>query len=190
MEELTSKAIDLEQGQAMSATVAMSSLVYLQEFVRIMGSGLERHQLVKVSHIFPISVAIECTNLWFNSLVRCPNLPNPTNGRVTQQGNELGDRATYTCNSGYELDDGSTRICQTNGRWSGEAPTCERRGMCGNSSLKVCFSSSHINYYIILQLNALIFPILLMGELNSKAMNQETEQDTAATAAMSLSVDL
>ena len=49
MEELTSKAIDLEQGQAMSATAAMSSLVYLQEFVKIMGSGLERHQLVKVS---------------------------------------------------------------------------------------------------------------------------------------------
>ena len=63
MEELTSKVTDLEQGQAMSATAAMSSLVYLQEFVKIMGSGLERHQLVKVSHIFPISVAIECTNL-------------------------------------------------------------------------------------------------------------------------------
>ena len=49
MEELTSKAIDLEQGQAMSATAAMSSLVHLQEFAKIMGSGLERHQLVKVS---------------------------------------------------------------------------------------------------------------------------------------------
>ena len=63
MEELASKVTDLEQGQLMSATVAMSLLVYLQELVRIMGSGLEMHQLVKVSYLFSISVAIECTNL-------------------------------------------------------------------------------------------------------------------------------
>ena len=187
MEELASKVTDLEQGQLMSATVAMSLLVYLQELVRIMGSGLEMHQLVKVSYLFSISVAIECTNLWFNSLVRCPTLPNPTNGRVTQQGNEPGDRATYTCNSGYELDDGSTRICQTNGRWSGETPTCERRGMCSNSFLGVYTFIEP--YTLLLQLNALIFPILLMGELNSKAMNQEIERDTAAIVAMSLSVN-
>ena len=52
MEELTSKATDLEQGQLMSATVAMSLLVYLQEFVRTMGSGLEMHQFVRVSRLF------------------------------------------------------------------------------------------------------------------------------------------
>ena len=49
MEELVSKATDLEQGQLMSATVAMSLLVNLQDSAKITGSGLEMHQLVKVS---------------------------------------------------------------------------------------------------------------------------------------------
>ena len=49
MEELTSKATDLEQGQLMSATAAMSLSVNLQDSAKIMGSGLERYQLVKVS---------------------------------------------------------------------------------------------------------------------------------------------
>ena len=52
MEELTSKAVDLEQGQLMSVTVAMSLLAYLQEFVRTMDSGLEMHQFVRVSRPF------------------------------------------------------------------------------------------------------------------------------------------
>ena len=46
---LTSKVIDLMTEQATPATVAMNSLVYLQESVKAMGSGLEMHQLVKVS---------------------------------------------------------------------------------------------------------------------------------------------
>ena len=49
MEELISKEAGLEQGQLMSAIVAMSLLVCLQEFVRTMGSGLEMHQSVKVN---------------------------------------------------------------------------------------------------------------------------------------------
>ena len=65
----------------------------------------------------------------FLNLVRCPNLPNPSNGRVNQRGNKPGDRASYTCNSGYELQGDSTRICQNNGEWSGDAPACEREGM-------------------------------------------------------------
>ena len=67
-----------------------------------------------------------CHHKLLSLSVRCSNLPNPSNGRVNQQGNEPGDRATYTCNSGYELIGSSTRICQTNGQWSGDAPTCER----------------------------------------------------------------
>ena len=61
--------------------------------------------------------------------VRCPDLQNPQNGQVRQQGNEAGDRATYICNSGYELVGQSTRICQTNGQWSPGEPTCSRLGI-------------------------------------------------------------
>ena len=49
MEELVSKVIDLEQGQLISATAAMSLLANLQDSAKITGSGLEMHQLVKVS---------------------------------------------------------------------------------------------------------------------------------------------
>ena len=59
MEELASKATDLEQGQLTSATAAMSSLVYLQESVKIMGSGLERHQLVKVSLYIAMEIKLK-----------------------------------------------------------------------------------------------------------------------------------
>ena len=51
MGKLTSIVADLELELLTSATVVMSLLVYLQEFVRIMGSGLEMHQFVRVSSI-------------------------------------------------------------------------------------------------------------------------------------------
>ena len=128
MEELISEEADLEIEHFILVALAMNLLVCLQEPVRTMDSGLERHQLVKVIlfNYYRVHIIMILT-----SLVRCPNLPNPLNGQVNQQGNEPGDRATYTCNSGYELDDDdeSTRICQNNGQWSGEAPTCERRGI-------------------------------------------------------------
>ena len=49
MEELTNKATDLATELATPAMVVMNSLVYLQESVKAMESGLEMHQLVKVS---------------------------------------------------------------------------------------------------------------------------------------------
>ena len=57
MEELISKESGLEQGQLMSVIPAMSLLVCLQEFVRIMGSGLEMHQFVKVSRPFSCNLS-------------------------------------------------------------------------------------------------------------------------------------
>jgi hypothetical protein len=48
MEELISKVIGQELEHFILVTVAMSWLVSPQEPVRIMGGGLETHQLVKV----------------------------------------------------------------------------------------------------------------------------------------------
>ena len=55
--------------------------------------------------------------------VMCPVLSAPANGVVSV----TGATATYTCDSGYELDltSGSeVRTCQADGMWSGSAPTC------------------------------------------------------------------
>ena len=57
--------------------------------------------------------------------VQCPALSDPENGAVSTTGTGVGDTATYTCNSGYELSGSDTRTCQSNGEWSGSAPTCE-----------------------------------------------------------------
>ncbi|XP_066300403.1 CUB and sushi domain-containing protein 3-like [Branchiostoma lanceolatum] len=56
-------------------------------------------------------------------LGQCPTLASPTNGAVSGS-NSLGDVATFTCNSGYNMVGGSTRTCQTDLTWSGSSPTC------------------------------------------------------------------
>jgi hypothetical protein len=112
-------------------------------------------------------------------------LPNPSNGRVTQQGNRPGARATYVCTSGYELVGLSSRICQNNGQWSGDAPVCESKSM-----QMMCLRRELKDFLSNLQSAALIFPIHLMGGLTSEVMSQEIELATSATAVMSLLVYL
>ena len=61
--------------------------------------------------------------------VDCGPLTDPANGQVNHTaGTSLGQTATYSCNTGYNLVGDSTHTCQAIGEWSGSAPTCE--GMC------------------------------------------------------------
>ncbi len=55
----------------------------------------------------------------------CGLLKDPTGGEVNLTGSRIGDMATYECYQGYDLSGLQTRICQKDGTWSGEAPTCE-----------------------------------------------------------------
>ena len=56
----------------------------------------------------------------------CGSLPDPTNGSVTlTAGTLLGQNATYSCDTGYNLVGDSTRTCQATGNWSGSEPTCQ-----------------------------------------------------------------
>ena len=36
----------------------------------------------------------------------------------------MGKKLTYICNTGYGLSAEGERVCQGNGQWTGDAPTC------------------------------------------------------------------
>ncbi len=68
--------------------------------------------------------------LFFCTEINCPDLSDIANGRVSLSGNSVGSRATYSCAAGFGLVGISPRICQLNGQWSGEEPSCQ--GTFGN----------------------------------------------------------
>ena len=63
-------------------------------------------------------------------VVDCGNPPSILNGNIDVSGTTFQQQAIYSCNSGYELNDGSSTVireCQANGIWSGETPQCTRK---------------------------------------------------------------
>ena len=63
-------------------------------------------------------------SLLLSAETTCPDLPNPANGIVDIQGNTPGGSAIYLCNPGLSLIGSSRRICNVDGTWSGDPPTC------------------------------------------------------------------
>ena len=59
----------------------------------------------------------------------CGDLLNPTNGQVLINGTTEGSIATYSCTNGYHVVGNTSRACQSDRQWSGNAPTCERKCM-------------------------------------------------------------
>ncbi|XP_065900911.1 uncharacterized protein [Dysidea avara] len=64
--------------------------------------------------------------------IQCDDLTAPSNGETTLctsgrvgAGYE-GDTCSFTCNTGYELTGSDTRMCQSNGNWSGSDGVCRR----------------------------------------------------------------
>ncbi|XP_060603499.1 CUB and sushi domain-containing protein 3-like [Ruditapes philippinarum] len=55
----------------------------------------------------------------------CGSLTNPLNGLVHTNETTLNNDAVYNCNTGFILTGSVPRTCQTDGIWSGNAPTCE-----------------------------------------------------------------
>ena len=64
------------------------------------------------------------------TVIDCGDLPDPNNGQVTISATTFGGVAMYSCNVGFLLAGSSTRICGSDGTWSGTAPgpTCD--GVC------------------------------------------------------------
>ena len=59
---------------------------------------------------------------------RCPQLTTPSNGWIKlSNGLNVGSKATYFCRSGYVLKGDRTRVCGSNGIWTGSDPVCKSK---------------------------------------------------------------
>jgi hypothetical protein len=54
----------------------------------------------------------------------CPELQPPADGSVEYSSTVVGSVAEYSCNEGFVLDGLTTRVCQIDGVWSHEEPSC------------------------------------------------------------------
>lgn len=54
----------------------------------------------------------------------CPALKDPFNGHVTVTKQTIGSLADYTCQRGYIIHGETSRICQDDGKWTGQTPFC------------------------------------------------------------------
>jgi hypothetical protein len=67
-----------------------------------------------------------CSMLVCFLVVDCGSLPNPPNGRVSLIATTFLSSANYFCDPTFLLVGFDRRICQGNGQWSGEEPSCLR----------------------------------------------------------------
>lgn len=58
--------------------------------------------------------------------VVCPTLTDPANGMIMLSTTTVGSTVTYTCNTGYVLDNPNSaeRTCLPDGTWTGDDPMC------------------------------------------------------------------
>ena len=77
--------------------------------------------------------------------VKCPDPVAPANGGMLFSGNDVGDTAIYTCDSGFELTGEATATCTEDAGGNSASfkpapPTCQRMctGACISGLLLVC----------------------------------------------------
>ena len=82
--------------------------------------------------------------------VQCPELTSTIeNGEVAiiPDNRPVNSKATYMCDSNYELEGIGARYCQLDGTWNGTAPKCSTLSLCMCSMF---FLSKH-NYLLIMR---------------------------------------
>ena len=62
--------------------------------------------------------------------VSCGHPGQPRNGRTRYSRTTPGSIALHTCNPGYKLEGAKLRLCQSNGRWTPQLPSCTRECSC------------------------------------------------------------
>ena len=62
--------------------------------------------------------------MFFVCAGQCPTVSGPENGRVSLSGHSVGDRATFMCDTGYQLVGDQAMNCLSNGTWDSSPPVC------------------------------------------------------------------
>ena len=77
------------------------------------------------THLNKLTNLTDIITFFHSTVVDCGTLNTTMNGQVSHlNGTTFGQTATYSCNTGYNLFGGSTRICQADRMWSWSEPTC------------------------------------------------------------------
>lgn len=79
----------------------------------------------------------------------CGGLLNPTNGQVSISGTTEGSIANYSCTNGYHVVGNTSRACQSDSQWSGNAPTCERKCMVFCNAYYTAFYAVYFNFTFV-----------------------------------------
>jgi hypothetical protein len=70
---------------------------------------------------------VECSqvvDVYFFIVVECKELPSLLNGDVHAPSRTYKSRVKFTCNSGHDLVGSLYAVCEANGRWSEDMPSC------------------------------------------------------------------
>ncbi len=120
-----------------------------------------------------------------STAVDCGDLDDPAYGDVDFTTTTFRSKATYSCNEGFFLVGVKTRVCQSNGKWSGDAPVCKRNQ--GILIVTVCNSRlTKLSYAQVLTVET--WKTLIMGVWTSAVQPFGPRPLTVVGGALSLSV--
>lgn len=98
----------------------------------------------------------------FCIVLSCGSLSSPDNGHVTLTGTTVNSTATYGCNSSYVISGNNTRLCQSDGVWSGIEPTCSEFSL--SFSLRVentgLLTKSYWDLRLATSMTVTVYPVL------------------------------
>ena len=63
--------------------------------------------------------------LRFALLLDCRVPASPAGGNVSAPSTTYGSEASYSCNTGYNMNGAATRTCEADGYWNGSLPICD-----------------------------------------------------------------
>jgi CUB/sushi domain-containing protein len=103
----------------------------------------------------------------------CPTRFDPENGMVLLTGMSVGDTATYTCDTGFELIGESVLNCQSDGTWNNPPPICD------SSAVLVSFDPTAYTVTEGVDMVALL-TLVRTGDLSTETVVTVTTSDESA----------